>query len=277
MSPLTKMGLHGSWTAELVLRACASRSPTGSATRASGSRLRCPRSTAAASVSPHRLSASLRERWMRRWPRRGAAATRGVDFDAPTLADMEVRTAASRQLTRHAAALVDAGERVTLDAAIAKLYSTDTCVAVAQAAVDLCAPESGADDHPAAVRFRDAKACQIYEGTNQIQRMVIARHVFNALTRAQRAMVASKAWTSASTKSRPRSATRFATSLASGSRLARRRSIGPASSHGTSSTSIASTTCSRCRFRPSTAGFLAARSRSTSRSRRSPRSARRAR
>jgi alkylation response protein AidB-like acyl-CoA dehydrogenase len=33
------------------------------------------------------------------------------------------------------------------------------------------------DDHPAAVRFRDAKACQIYEGTNQIQRVVIARHL----------------------------------------------------------------------------------------------------
>ena len=37
-------------------------------------------------------------------------------------------------------------------------------------------PGVGRDDHPAAVRFRDAKACQIYEGTNQIQRVVIARH-----------------------------------------------------------------------------------------------------
>jgi alkylation response protein AidB-like acyl-CoA dehydrogenase len=92
---------------------------------------------------------------------------------------MEVRTAASRQLTRYAAALVDAGRRVTLDAAIAKLYSTDTCVAVAHAAVELCAPESGADVHPAAIRLRDAKACQIYEGTNQIQRVVIARHLLN--------------------------------------------------------------------------------------------------
>jgi acyl-CoA dehydrogenase len=91
--------------------------------------------------------------------------------------DMEVMTSAARELTRHAAALVDAGGRVTIDAAIAKLYSTDACVAVSQSAVDLCAPESGLDDHPAAVRFRDAKACQIYEGTNQIQRVVIARHL----------------------------------------------------------------------------------------------------
>jgi hypothetical protein len=41
--------------------------------------------------------------------------------------------------------------------------------------VDLCAPDSASADHPAAVRLRDAKASQIYEGTNQVQRMVIAR------------------------------------------------------------------------------------------------------
>jgi alkylation response protein AidB-like acyl-CoA dehydrogenase len=41
--------------------------------------------------------------------------------------------------------------------------------------VELCAPDSLHGDHPAAIRMRDAKASQIYEGTNQVQRMVIAR------------------------------------------------------------------------------------------------------
>ncbi len=175
--PLEKMGLHGSWTAELVLQGV--RVPAvnrlgdeGIGFTVAMSALDSGRvgiSAQAVGIAQGALDAAVAAARNRR--------DSGVDFDATTLADMEVRTAASRQLTRYAASLVDAGERVTLDASIAKLYSTDTCVAVAQAAVDLCAPESGVDDHPAAVRFRDAKACQIYEGTNQIQRIVIARHL----------------------------------------------------------------------------------------------------
>jgi hypothetical protein len=177
--PLAKMGLHGSWTAELVLQGV--RVPAANRLGDEGigftvamSALDSGRvgiSAQAVGIAQGALDAAV-----------GVARSRrdaGLDVDRTTLADMEMRTAAARELTRHAASLVDAGQRVTLDASIAKLYATDTCVAVAQAAVDLCAPESGADDHPAAVRFRDAKACQIYEGTNQIQRVVIARHVLN--------------------------------------------------------------------------------------------------
>jgi alkylation response protein AidB-like acyl-CoA dehydrogenase len=99
---------------------------------------------------------------------------------AARLAEMATQVAASRAVTRHAAALADAGGAFTRDAAIAKLVSTDICVAVAQAAVEICAPASAADTHPAAVRLRDGKACQIYEGTNQIQRIVIARELLRA-------------------------------------------------------------------------------------------------
>jgi hypothetical protein len=178
-TPLNKMGLHGSWTGELILdgvRVPASNrlGDEGVGFTVAMSALDSGRvgiSAQAVGIAQGALDAAL------------AASRRhrdaGIDIDTTALADMETRTAASRQLTRHAAALVDAGHRVTLDAAIAKLYSTDTCVAVAQAAVDICAPESAAEDHPAAVRFRDAKACQIYEGTNQIQRVVIARHLLH--------------------------------------------------------------------------------------------------
>jgi hypothetical protein len=176
-TPLVKMGLHGSWTAELVLDHV--RVPAANRLGDEGVGF----TVAMAALDSGRVGISAQAVGIAQgaldvaldWSRRHRDAGDAVDGIA--LADMEVRTAAARQLTRHAAALVDAGERVTLDAAIAKLYSTDTCVAVAQSAVDLCAPESGAADHPAAVRFRDAKACQIYEGTNQIQRVVIARHL----------------------------------------------------------------------------------------------------
>ena len=177
-TPLAKMGLRGSWTAELVLEhvrvPVANRlGDEGTGFTVAMSALDSGRvgiSAQAVGIAQGALDAAI-ESSLRR--------DAGVDVDATALADMEVRTVAARQLTRYAAALVDAGQRVTLHAAIAKLYSTDTCVAVAQSAVDLCAPESGVDDHPAAVRFRDAKACQIYEGTNQIQRVVIARHLLN--------------------------------------------------------------------------------------------------
>ncbi len=178
-TPLAKMGLHGSWTGELILDGvrvpAANRlGDEGAGFTVAMSALDSGRvgiSAQAVGIAQGSLDAALDASRRRR--------DAGLDVDATSLADMEVRTAASRQLTRYAAGLVDAGERVTLDAAIAKLYSTDTCVAVAQAAVDACAPESGTEDHPAAVRLRDAKACQIYEGTNQIQRVVIARHLLN--------------------------------------------------------------------------------------------------
>jgi acyl-CoA dehydrogenase len=177
-TPQGKMGLRGSWTAELVLDSV--RVPVANRLGDEGSGF----TVAMSALDSGRVGISAQAVGIAQGALDAAVACSrsrhdaGVAVDATALADMEVRTVASRQLTRHAAALVDAGERVTLDASIAKLYSTDTCVAVAQSAVDLCAPESGADDHPAAIRFRDAKACQIYDGTNQIQRVVIARHVF---------------------------------------------------------------------------------------------------
>jgi alkylation response protein AidB-like acyl-CoA dehydrogenase len=176
-APLAKMGLHGSWTGELVLDGV--RVPVANRLGDEGVGF----TVAMSALDSGRVGISAQAVGIAQGALDAAVATSrrrsdsGWDVDATALADMEVLTAAARQLTRNAAALVDAGRPVTLDAAIAKLYSTDACVAVAQSAVDLCAPESELDDHPAAVRFRDAKACQIYEGTNQIQRVVIARHL----------------------------------------------------------------------------------------------------
>ncbi|MBV8444398.1 MAG: hypothetical protein JOZ92_00620 [Candidatus Dormibacteraeota bacterium] len=177
--PFHKLGLHGSWTGELVLDNV--RVPAAnrlgdegigfSAAMAALDSGRVGISAQAVGIAQGALDVSIAA--VRQQTRGGA------DADLVALADMEARTAAARSLTRHCAAMVDAGERVTSDAAVTKLYSTDACVAVAAAAVDLCAPESARDDHAAAIRLRDAKACQIYEGTNQIQRVVIARRLLD--------------------------------------------------------------------------------------------------
>ncbi|MGI8847362.1 MAG: acyl-CoA dehydrogenase family protein [Candidatus Dormibacteria bacterium] len=170
--PLCKMGLRGSRTAELILdnvRVPASRllGDEGIGFRVAMAALDSGRigiSAQAVGVAQGALDAAVAH-----------ARRAGRSSDDTALADMGAHVAVARALTAHAAATIDAGEPVTHIAACAKLVATDTCVAVADTAVGLCAPDSGAEDHPAAIRFRDAKACQIYEGTNQIQRIVIAR------------------------------------------------------------------------------------------------------
>jgi len=175
--PFTKLGLHGSWTGEVVFDSV--RVPAANRLGDEGKGFR----VAMAALDSGRVGISAQavgiaqgalDVTVARARERRAA---GREVDEMHLADMEAWTAASRALTWHAASMVDAGQNVTRDASVAKLYATDACVSVAHAAVEMCAPDSALDDHPAAVRLRDAKACQIYEGTNQVQRMVIARRL----------------------------------------------------------------------------------------------------
>jgi alkylation response protein AidB-like acyl-CoA dehydrogenase len=172
--PLHKMGLAGSWTGELILDGV----PVSAGKRLGGEgtgfgvamaaldRGRIGISAQAVGIAQGCIDAIIAH------PRGGDA-----DVDHTMLADIQARTVASRLLTAHAARLADAHRPVTREASIAKLYATDTCVAAAHAAVEMCAPDSAHRAHPAAVRLRDGKASQIYEGTNQVQRMVIARAV----------------------------------------------------------------------------------------------------
>ncbi len=91
------------------------------------------------------------------------------------LADMATRVAAARQMAYHAAALCSAGKPSTREASMAKLFCTDTAMALATDAVQLAGGYGFVQDYPFERHFRDAKALQIYEGTNQVQRVVIAR------------------------------------------------------------------------------------------------------
>jgi acyl-CoA dehydrogenase len=96
------------------------------------------------------------------------------------IADMTVRIGAARWMTWKAAALCDAGQPFTKEASMAKLFATDAAMDITLDALQVFGGYGYLEDFPMARRVRDAKACQIYEGTNQIQRIVIARDLVPA-------------------------------------------------------------------------------------------------
>jgi len=92
------------------------------------------------------------------------------------LADMETRTAAARELLYRAAAKADAGEPdLGKYSAMAKLFASDTAMAVTVEAVQVLGGYGYVTEYPVERMMRDAKLTQIYEGTNEIQRVVIGR------------------------------------------------------------------------------------------------------
>jgi alkylation response protein AidB-like acyl-CoA dehydrogenase len=104
------------------------------------------------------------------------AEFQGVQF---MLADMATRIEAARLLVYRAASMRDKGLSVSKEAAIAKLFATDTAMSVATDAVQLHGGYGYTREFPAERFMRDAKVTQIYEGTNQIQRVVIAKHLLS--------------------------------------------------------------------------------------------------
>ncbi|MFK0229998.1 acyl-CoA dehydrogenase family protein [Streptomyces sp. NPDC090303] len=101
----------------------------------------------------------------------------GVRF---MLADMATRIEAGRALFLSAARRRDAGLPYTREAAMAKLFCTDTAMAVTTDAVQLLGGNGYTRDYPAERFMREAKVMQIGEGTNQIQRLVIARDLLSS-------------------------------------------------------------------------------------------------
>ncbi|MGA5900772.1 acyl-CoA dehydrogenase [Streptomyces venetus] len=93
------------------------------------------------------------------------------------LADMATQIEAGRALYLAAARLRDAGRPFARQAAMAKLHCTDTAMRVTTDAVQILGGYGYTTDFPAERYMREAKVLQIVEGTNQIQRMVIARHL----------------------------------------------------------------------------------------------------
>jgi alkylation response protein AidB-like acyl-CoA dehydrogenase len=103
---------------------------------------------------------------------RPIAAFQGLGF---MLADMATQVSAARALLLSAARLKDAGRPFSVEAAKAKLFATDVAMRVTTDAVQVLGGAGYVSDHPVERWFREAKVLQIVEGTNQIQRLVIAR------------------------------------------------------------------------------------------------------
>ena len=103
------------------------------------------------------------------------AMNQGINF---LVADMATEIEAARLLVWQAAWLLDQGERATLQSSFAKRFAADTAMKVATDAVQIFGGYGYIKEYPVEKLMRDAKLFQIYEGTSQIQRLVIAREIF---------------------------------------------------------------------------------------------------
>jgi acyl-CoA dehydrogenase len=98
----------------------------------------------------------------------------GISFK---LAEMATKIEASELLTRNAGLLKDAGKKMTKEGAMAKLFASETAVEVATEGIQIHGGYGYTKDFPAEKFYRDAKLCTIGEGTSEIQKVVICRHL----------------------------------------------------------------------------------------------------
>jgi alkylation response protein AidB-like acyl-CoA dehydrogenase len=95
------------------------------------------------------------------------------------LADMATRVASSRALLHAAATAKDRGEKITQFSSMAKLLASETAMWVTTQAIQIFGGYGYVKDYPVERLFRDAKVTEIYEGTSEIQRIVIARELYS--------------------------------------------------------------------------------------------------
>lgn len=94
-----------------------------------------------------------------------------------SLADMATQIEAARQLVLHAASLRDAGRPCLTEASMAKLFASEMAERVCSAAIQVHGGYGYLSDYPVERIYRDVRICQIYEGTSEVQRLVIARQL----------------------------------------------------------------------------------------------------
>ena len=91
------------------------------------------------------------------------------------LAEIAVETEAARLLTWRAASLADRGEKHTLESSVAKYYASEASVRAANAAVQVHGGYGYVDEYPVGKYLRDARVTTLYEGTSQVQKLIIGR------------------------------------------------------------------------------------------------------
>jgi alkylation response protein AidB-like acyl-CoA dehydrogenase len=178
--PMRKLGLHGSSTGELILEDVEVPSENllgreGEGFRVAMKALDSGRiGISAQAVGLARGALELAVAYSNERKQFGQALSRfeAIQF---MIADMATAVDAARLMTWEAAAACDRGEPFTHLASMTKLFATDTAMSVTTDAVQIFGGYGYIKEFPVERFMRDAKATQIYEGTNQIQRIVIAR------------------------------------------------------------------------------------------------------
>ncbi len=175
-----KLGQRASDTAQIVFENC--RVPTANLLGREGDGYRIALSNletgrigiAAQAVGMARaaLDAALQFACERMAFGKPIAAHQAINFK---LADMATQIEAARQLVWHAAALRDAGEPCLKEASMAKLFASEMAERVCSDAIQVHGGYGYVADFPVERIYRDVRVCQIYEGTSEIQRLVIGR------------------------------------------------------------------------------------------------------
>ena len=175
-----KLGQHASDTAQIVFENCAV--PAANLLGAEGGGYRIALSNleagrigiAAQSVGMARAALDAALAYARERMSFGKPI---VDHQAVNfrLADMAVQIEAARQLVWHAASLRDAGEPCLKEASMAKLFASEMAERVCSDAIQVHGGYGYVGDFPVERIYRDVRVCQIYEGTSDIQRLVIGR------------------------------------------------------------------------------------------------------
>lgn len=96
-----------------------------------------------------------------------------------TLADMATKVEAAKLMVYRAATLIESGRKSLLEVSAAKLFASKAAREISIEALNLIGPEGYSDCHPLARCFRDAKVTEIYEGTSEIQKIVIAKQLLH--------------------------------------------------------------------------------------------------
>jgi butyryl-CoA dehydrogenase len=177
-----KLGIRGSDTAQLIFQDA--RVPAANLLGAVGDGFRVALSTldggrisiAAQAVG---IARACLEDALAYAKQREAFGKKVADFQAIQwmLADMATEIDAARLLTWRAAAMKDAGEDYTLAAAEAKLFASDVAVKASRDCVQIFGGYGYLKDFPAERHYRDAKITEIYEGTSEIMKLVIAEEI----------------------------------------------------------------------------------------------------
>jgi alkylation response protein AidB-like acyl-CoA dehydrogenase len=181
-----KMGIKGSQTAELIFTDCEVPVENLLGNEGEGfkiammtlDRTRIGIGAQALGIAQSALDLAVDYAKQRTQFQKPIAANQGIQF---MLADMATKVEASRLLVYNAAEMLDHGDsNFGMYSSMAKLFASDAAMAVTSDAIQVLGGYGYMKDYPAERMLRDAKITQIYEGTNQIQRLVIARHLLGS-------------------------------------------------------------------------------------------------